>query len=110
MRTSPYGVRVLPAPRSTRFPYTTLVRSEVDPASTPKGLGSLTRAVAQREVCDWNRFANKGQVSRYCRLTPSLHNSGATCRQVAIDKHGNPRLRTLAVEAAWRMLVFQPDY
>jgi transposase len=27
-----------------------------------------------------------------------------------VTKHGNPRLRHLLVEAAWRMLQWQPEY
>ena len=30
--------------------------------------------------------------------------------QGSINKHGNPRLRTVLVEASWRLIQFQPDY
>src|SRR5438876_11489798 len=30
--------------------------------------------------------------------------------QGSINKHGNPRLRTVLVEASWRLMQFQPDY
>ena len=79
-------------------------------APTPKGFGELTRAEARAEVSDWNRFNNRKQVGSLGGLCPSEYSSGAIRNQGPIDRMGNPRLRAMFVEAAWRMVRWQPDY
>lgn len=76
----------------------------------PKGLGALTERGIDNEVLDWNRFNNRRQVSSYTGLCPSEHSSGASRRQGSINKHGNPRLRHMLVEAVWRFIRLQPDW
>jgi transposase len=76
----------------------------------PKGLGALTEQIIAHEVLDWNRFANRRQVSSYTGLCPSEHSSGPNRRQGSINKHGNPRLRHALVEAAWRLIRLQPGW
>jgi len=82
----------------------------VAPAVRPHGLGGLTQALIEREVCDWTRFANRRQVASYLGLCPREFSSGGHRRQGAITKHGNPRLRVWLVELAWRLVRFQPQY
>jgi transposase len=79
-------------------------------ALLPKGLGRLTEQILQREACDWNRFQNRRQVSSYLGLCPSENSSGARHHQGHISKHGNPRLRWVLCELAWRLVRFQPEY
>jgi transposase len=76
----------------------------------PKGLGALTAAILHTEVIDWNRFVNRRQVASYTGLCPSEDTSDERRRQGAINKHGNPRVRHVLVEAIWRMLAWQPHY
>jgi transposase len=76
----------------------------------PKGLGALTAAMLDSEILDWGRFTNRRQPGSYAGLCPSEDSSGERRRQGAISKYGNPRVRHLLVEAAWRMLAWQPDY
>lgn len=76
----------------------------------PKGLGALTAAVLDSEILDWARFTNRRQPGSYTGLCPGEDSSGERRRQGAVSKHGNPRVRHLLVEAAWRMLPWQPDY
>ena len=76
----------------------------------PKGLGALTAALLDSEILDWARFTNRRQPGSYTGLCPSENSSGERRRQGAVSKHGNPRVRHLLVEAAWRMLTWQPDY
>jgi transposase len=78
--------------------------------SPAKGFGALTCQLLQREVLDWNRFKNRRQVASLTGLCPSVHASGRHSLQGAITKHGNPRLRRLLVELAWRVIRFQPHY
>lgn len=76
----------------------------------PRGLGALTSVVLDREVCNWHRFENRRQVGSYTGLCPSEYSSGETRRQGCVTKHGNRRLRAALVEAAWRLVRFQPSY
>jgi transposase len=76
----------------------------------PRGVGVLTWLTLLLEVVDWTRFRNRRQVASYTGLCPGEHSSGETRYQLSIDKHGNPRVRHLLIEAAWRLLRWQPDY
>lgn len=80
------------------------------PAGLPLGLGPLTWELITREVGDWHRFRNRRQVASYTGLCPSEHSSGQARLQGCINRHGNPRLRHLLIEAVWRLLQFQPQY
>lgn len=77
---------------------------------TLKGVGTLTTVLLEMEVFDWNRFSGRRQVAGYTGLCPSEYSTGAHRRQGSISKHGNPRVRHLLVEAAWRLLRWQPQY
>ncbi|HZD08464.1 MAG TPA: IS110 family transposase [Candidatus Limnocylindrales bacterium] len=76
----------------------------------PRGFGSLSSVVIDREVGNWNRFKNRRRVGSYTGLCPGEHSSGNTRLQTCVTKHGNPRLRAALVEAAWRLVRFQPEY
>jgi len=79
-------------------------------ASPAKGFGALTSQLLRCEVLDWRRFKNRRQVASLTGMCPSVHASGGRCVQGSITKHGNPRIRRLLVELAWRVIRFQPDY
>ena len=74
----------------------------------PKGLGQLTLALADAEVCDWGRFAHRKAPSSYTGCCPSERSSGGIQRTGHIDRHGNSHLRTLLVEAVWRLVHWNP--
>ena len=74
----------------------------------PHGLGALTVSLLDAEVCDWNRFSHRKAVGSYTGCCPSEHSSGGVQRFGHIDRHGNPRVRVLLVEAVWRLLLWQP--
>jgi transposase len=80
------------------------------PEKLPVGLGKLTSVVVSREICDWYRFKNRGQISSYTGLCPGEYSSGAKRLPGRVTKHGNPRLRSALVELAWRLVRFQPNY
>ena len=80
------------------------------PAQIPRGIGKLTSVILSREVCDWNRFANRRQVASYTGLCPGEHSSGGKRVLGSVTKRGNPRLRSALVELAWRLVRFQPQY
>jgi transposase len=74
------------------------------------GEGELTHELLARELIDPQRFRNSRQVGNYFGLCPSESTSDQRRRMGAITKHGNPRLRRLMVEMAWRVTRFQPGY
>jgi transposase len=78
--------------------------------SPAKGFGALTSQLLRCEMLDWHRFKNRRQVASLTGMCPSVHASGGHCIQGAISKHGNPRIRRLLVELAWRVIRFQPSY
>ena len=49
-------------------------------------------------------------MGNYYGLCPSESTTGDNRRLGAITKHGNPRLRRMMVELAWRIVRFQPEY
>lgn len=76
----------------------------------PHGLGALTVALLDGEVCDWHRFRHRKAVGSYTGCCPSEHSSGGVQRFGGIDRHGNARVRVLLVEAVWRLLKWQPGW
>jgi transposase len=87
------------------------IEAQASPAEQrPKGLGAMSEVDLLREVCDWRRFNNRGQVSSYTGLCPSEHSSGGKRRQGGINKHGNPVMRKVLIEATWRLVQWQPDW
>lgn len=76
----------------------------------PKGLGELTLATLDAEICDWGRFHNRKQVGSYTGCCPGEHSSGGKRLVGSIDRMGNGRVRALLVEAVWRFLRWQPGW
>jgi transposase len=88
---------------------TVQLQSSAEP-NQARGFGALTSVVIDREVGNWHRFSNRRRVGSYTGLCPGESSSGDTRVQTCVTKHGNPRLRAALVEAAWRLVRFQPNY
>ena len=88
----------------------TIELEKAAPAALPKGMGALSSVVISREICDWQRFKNRRQVSSYTGLCPGEYSSGTKRVTGSVTKHGNGRLRAALVELAWRMVRYQPRY
>jgi transposase len=86
------------------------IQARVAKEKLPKGLGALTLALADGEVCDWFRFADRKAPASYTGCCPSEKSSGGVQRTGRIDRHGNAHLRTLLVEAVWRLVRWQPHW
>jgi transposase len=86
------------------------LEKKAEPDKQLFGEGALTHVLLALEMIDMTRFANRRQVANYFGLCPSESSSGQSRRLGSITKHGNPRLRVLMVELAWRLFMFQPDY
>jgi transposase len=70
------------------------------------GLGTATGLV--REVfC--RSFRDRKALASFVGLTGTPFNSGGMEREQGISKSGNPRVRRLLMQLAWRWLRFQPD-
>jgi transposase len=87
---------------------TSQIESQAQPQA--KGFGRLTSEVLRREVLDWHRFQNRRQVASLTGMCPRVRSSGLKSTSGAITKHGNPRLRRVLVELAWRVIRYHPDY
>jgi transposase len=88
----------------------TIELEKAAPPQLPAGMGRLSSVVISREICDWDRFGNRRQVSSYTGLCPGEYSSGNKRALGCVTKHGNRRLRAQLVELAWRMVRFQPQY
>ena len=89
---------------------TAALEARVATEKLPKGLGALTVALLDGEVCDWKRFAGRKAIGSYTGCCPSEHSSGGVQRFGHIDRHGNKHVRVLLVEAVWRLLRWQPAW
>jgi transposase len=74
----------------------------------PRGVGWLSLLALCREIMDWKRFSNRRQVGCLTGLVPSEASTGLSRRTGSVTKVGNPRIRRLLVEMAWRMVRYQP--
>ena len=54
----------------------TIELEKAAPAALPKGMGAMSRVVISREICNWQRFSNRRQVSSYTGLCPGEYSSG----------------------------------
>jgi transposase len=86
------------------------IESRVAEEKLPAGLGALTVSLLDGEVCDWRRFKHRKAIGSYTGCCPSEHSSGGVQRFGHIDRHGNKHMRTLLVEAVWRLLRWQPTW
>lgn len=80
------------------------------PKQLPVGFGRLTFVLLLRELCNYQRFANRRGVGGFTGLCGAVSSSGDYHVDLSINKVGNPYLRTLLVELAWRMIYWQPNY
>jgi transposase len=72
------------------------------------GLGLATASGLTREVfC--RSFADRRAIAGFVGLTGTPFNSGGSEREQGISKNGNPRVRRILLQLAWRWLRFQPD-
>ena len=81
-----------------------------DPRKVAKGLGQTTFASLQWEALDWHRFANRKQIGSYIGCCPSEFSTGSRQTLGSIDRLGNRRMRTLLVEAVWRLKTWNPAW
>lgn len=81
-----------------------LVEKKGPAVARPIGLGRPTQLQLEAEILDWSRFKNRKQVGSFIGCCPSEESSGGNRRQGAIDRMGSARIRSILVEAVWRLV------
>lgn len=76
----------------------------------PAGLGEATRQRLQAEILDWNRFRNRREVGSFIGCAPCEYSSGGSRRLGSIDRQGNARIRSMLVEAVWRLRLWNSSW
>jgi transposase len=102
--------RVLIAALETQLKAAEKALEKTAPAHLPIGLGRLTFVILLRELCTYQRFHNRRNVGGFTGLCGGVSSSGSYHLDLSINKAGNPYLRTLLIELAWRMVFWQPGY
>ena len=74
-----------------------------------RGIGNNCAWVYVNEFFGWREFANRKQVGAAAGLTPTPYQSGGAAREQGISKAGSRIIRSVAIEAAWCWLRFQPQ-
>jgi transposase len=74
-----------------------------------RSVGPVSSSSLSREFFAWRDFKNVRQVGALAGLTGTPYNSGESIREQGISKAGNARIRTLAIELAWRWIRYQPE-
>jgi transposase len=80
------------------------------PKQLPRGFGRLTFALLLCEVGNYQRFENRRNIGGFTGLCGGVSSSGPYHLDLSINKAGNPYLRTLLIELAWRVVYWQPNY
>ncbi len=75
----------------------------------PKYAGASLDTI-ESEVMDWDRFSSWRKAGSYTGLTGGVSASGRQYSDLSITKAGNPRLRRLLIQMAWRFCRHQPEY
>ena len=68
------------------------------------GVGPISARVLSNELGDMSRFNNGRELSSNSGLTPSEYSSGEHVRKGHVTRQGNPRVRAILVEVAWRAI------
>jgi len=61
------------------------------------------------EVEDLDRFESEEQLASFLGLAPGEHSSGERIRRGHITRTGNKRVRSVLVEASWRLIRYDAD-
>lgn len=72
-------------------------------------VGVDTSWLLDTEIFGWREIANRRQLGALTGLTPTPYSSGDSEREQGISGAGNRRVRTGAIELAWRWVRLQPD-
>jgi transposase len=74
------------------------------------GVGRVTAWILRAEIGRFDRFATGKQMARYCGLSPRNASSGQRQADAGLIKAGNEALRATIVEAAHRLIRYDPRW
>ena len=74
------------------------------------GIGIVTACVLRAEIGRFDRFRTGKQLSRFYGLSPRNASSGDRQADAGLVKAASPLLRTTLIEAAHRLVRFQPQW
>lgn len=77
---------------------------------THKGIGLVTASAIRAEIGSFSRFKSAKSLARYCALSPRNVSSGARQADAGVIQAGNRTVRTILIEAAHRMVRFEPRW
>ena len=75
-----------------------------------KGVGLVTACALRAEIGRFDRFTTGKQLARYCGLSPRNASSGRRQADAGLIKAGNPQLRATLIEAAHRLIRYDPRW
>jgi len=73
-----------------------------------RGIGIESSWKFEKEFFGWRKFQNRREVGALAGLTPTPYDSGESRREQGINKAGNRRVRSMAIEIAWIWIRYQP--
>lgn len=74
------------------------------------GVGPVTAWCLRAEIGRFDRFTTGKQMSRYCGLSPRNASSGRRQADAGLIKAGNEHLRATLIEAAHRLIRYDPRW
>lgn len=74
------------------------------------GVGLVTAWCLRAEIGRFDRFSTGKQLSRYCGLSPRNASSGQRQADAGLIKAGNEHLRATIIEAAHRLIRYEPRW
>jgi transposase len=77
---------------------------------TLPGVGFVTAWCLRAEIGRFDRFTTGKQLSRYCGLSPRNTSSGQRQADAGLIKAGNEHLRATIIEAAHRLIRYDPRW
>lgn len=74
------------------------------------GIGRVTAWTLRAEIGRFDRFTTGKQMARYCGLSPRNASSGQRQADAGLIKAGNEHLRATVIEAAHRLIRYDPRW
>lgn len=75
-----------------------------------QGIGLITACMLRAEIGRFDRFRTGKQLSRFCGLSPRNASSGSRQADAGLNHAANGQLRATLIEAAWRLMRFDPRW